>query len=277
MQTADVRSVAVSEAEVVKVENLRVLVVGVESTQTVKAALREAGHSISEAPDLAEATEALMVQRFDAVLLPASFPQSEVEEFTAAVRELDRRATSAARTLVLFIVPENGAAPPNDHGMASTGVDGLLCASLDADALTIAIARLAAAVSVAAGASDAVALAPELPILDAGELMEQVAFDNELLLELIDLYLTERARQSEEMAEALTAGDYGRLSRIAHTIKGSLGSLHATAARMTAQSLEVAAHEGDASKCVDFLPVLERDLDVLEEHLLALRRSLEQS
>ena len=43
---------------------------------------------------------------------------------------------------------------------------------------------------------------------------EQVAFDDELLVELIDLYCEERKRQSSEMQQALGSGE----SKIAHSM-----------------------------------------------------------
>jgi HPt (histidine-containing phosphotransfer) domain-containing protein/CheY-like chemotaxis protein len=255
-----------------EVDALRILIVGPEETRKVLATLELAGHAVIPASDLVEATEALMVQRFEAVLLTAEMPELEVEEFAAAVHELDRRAGAHSRTPILFVAAE-GSDGQDEQTVLRSGIDGIVAESTDADALTLAIARLASAVSVDKGPSSS-ALAPELPVLNAEELREQVAYDDELLIELIDLYIGERAKQSIEMGEALASAEYERLSRVAHTIKGSLGSLHAAAALATAQSLETAARDGDAAQCTDFLAVLEEQLDLLEEHLLILRRTL---
>ncbi len=51
------------------------------------------------------------------------------------------------------------------------------------------------------------------------------------------------------MHEALAGGEYERLSRVAHTIKGSFGSLHAEPARLHAGELEVLANTGDGEAC----------------------------
>ena len=250
----------------------------VANTRAISEKLELAGHSVVSTADLGEATEALLMARFAAVLLMSEAlhtPASELEEFHAAVQELDRRAKDTARTPVLLVAPEGR----NDQDLQSvlrSGIDGIVPESTDADALTLAIARLAAAVSHDKGTSSA-ALAPELPVLEVEELREQVAYDNELLLELIELYISERARQSLEMKSALAHGDWDRLSRVAHTIKGSLGSLHAIAAHATAQSLEMAARVQDAIECADFLCTFESQLDTLEQYLLALRRSLRSS
>jgi HPt (histidine-containing phosphotransfer) domain-containing protein len=219
------------------------------------------------AGNLAEATEVLTAQRFDAVYLTEAFPSGDLAAFCAFIKELDRRGARGSRTPIL-------SSASSSASLLEFGIDEIVPDSMDADALTLAISRLASAVAVEKGPSSAYELGPELPILDVEELKAQVAHDDELLLELIDLYLTERARQSKEMATALAAGNYNELSRIAHTIKGSLGSLHADAARATAQALELAAREGDSSKCLDFFPYFEEQLDRLEVHLLALKQLL---
>lgn len=248
---------------------LRILLIGnAEMTERIHSLLERAGHSVVGVPDFAEATEALLVQRFDATVLTPGLPEAEIAEFTSAVRELDRRAANG-RTAVLTTASNwsDGMQPPS-----GSGIDEIVPESIDADALTLAIARLAAAVGTDGGAASP-QLAPELPVLDVEQLKEQVAFDSELLVELIDLYLSERRKQSEEMAAALAAKDWPQLSRIAHTIKGSLGSLHASAARITAQNLEYAARDGEGAKCADFLPYLERQLDELEIALLEVKRA----
>jgi HPt (histidine-containing phosphotransfer) domain-containing protein len=152
------------------------------------------------------------------------------------------------------------------------GVDGVVPETVDPDVLTLAIARLATAVGTEQS-STATEGERELPILDVEQLREQVAFDDELLVELIDLFFSERERQSAEMKQALQSAEYEQLSRIAHTIKGSLASLHALAAKQDAQNLELSSKNLERANSERFLAALERNLDVLEGHLLAVRKS----
>lgn len=258
----------------IQLETLKFLAVGpVRATAELSGALTRAGHFVHTVADLSEATEVLLEQQFDAVLLPGDLAASEVVEFASAIRQFESQ-TNARHTPLLFVSEQEASdIKPSEI----SGIDGVVPESMDPDSLTLAIARLASALAVDRAAPAPVALAPELPILDVEELKAQVAFDNELLIELIDLYLSERVKQSAEMEAALASRDYPALARVAHTIKGSLGSLHATAARATSQGLELAARERDQDKCCDFLPALERQLDLLEEHLLSLRESLQGS
>ena len=91
------------------------------------------------------------------------------------------------------------------------------------------------------------------------------------MVEIIDLFLDERKRQEPEMRDALLAKKFDQLSRAAHTIKGSLGSLHALRARAHAQTLELAAKDGDEDICWESLAALEADLVDLEPELRTLR------
>ncbi len=252
-------------------DGLKVLVVG--SVVRLTSALEQAGHVVLPVPDFEEASEALLVQRFDAVLVAPEMSSESVTAFSAKLKGLDR-AQASARAPLLLVLPE--ADPPTPYSRSDI-FDGTVQESLDPDALTLAIARLASAVAVDKSSAQASALDPELPILDVETLKEQVAYDSELLLELIDLYLGERVHQSAEMAAALAAGNYQALSRVAHTIKGSLGSLHAPASRVIAQHLELAAREDDAASCRDFLPVFEQQLDLLDIELKRLRSNLSHS
>ena len=75
------------------------------------------------------------------------------------------------------------------------------------------------------------------------------------------------------MQRALTAHDYNHLYITAHTIKGSLASLHAALARLHAEELESAAKNDDHQLCTRSLSTLEGDLKVLEPELLSFRES----
>ena len=111
------------------------------------------------------------------------------------------------------------------------------------------------------------------PVLDADGFRAQVGGDEELLVEIIDLFLTEGPAQILEMREAFAAGDLARVSRVAHTIKGSLGALHAERARATAQDLELTAKDGSSDAARVLVAKLEQEVEALEPALAELRKS----
>jgi HPt (histidine-containing phosphotransfer) domain-containing protein len=113
-----------------------------------------------------------------------------------------------------------------------------------------------------------------LPVLEPEKFEEQVGYDNELMVEIIDLFLEERKGQVTGMADCVANSDWDSLSKIAHTIKGSLGSLHAARARSRAQELETAAHKNQPEVSMRAYHQLLRDLEALEPVLLELKETV---
>jgi two-component system, sensor histidine kinase and response regulator len=252
---------------------LRVLLVDGDrdELERISSALAGANHTVLPAAGFKEASEALYVERFDAVLLARPVPDAGLAEFTAKLRELDRSQRNSVRTPVLSI---GGQITDVSSWSASRDakVDGYLAERFEPAALTSAVENLARSVSKEPQPpSEAGPL--DLPVLEPEKFREQVGYEDELMIEVIDLFLAECQQELPEMAEALARGDFSRLARIAHTIKGSLGSIHAPLARWRAQALETAAKERNSQLCQELLGVFERELDYLLPQLLALRDS----
>ena len=232
-------------------------------SEEIAALLARANHSVLPTSGLAEAVDALTVERFDAVLMESEFRKRGLKEFSAHLRQMAEAQRSATRVPVIGLIHDSS---DENAGADDNGLDATLPEPIDPDALTATVLNLWQAVS-DSGKSDSES------ILDPEKFKEQVGFDTELMVEIIDLFLDERQRQEPEMREALMAGQFDLLSRLAHTIKGSLGSLHAMRARMHAQDLEYAAKQENEDVCWQSLAALEADLAELEPELLALRAS----
>ncbi len=244
--------------------SLRVLLIekNVQEAERIASVLTEANHAVIPTNGFPEAAEALQVQRFDAVLVGSS--SDGIAAFTNKLRQLEKKQRSTARTAVLSCAPdERGASTP-----AELGIDGFLPKEFEAATFSEAVSTLGRAVRSTPDGSGGIS---DLPVLEPEEFRAQVAHDDELLIEIIDLFLAERPEQVNEMRSALAASDYPRLGRGAHTIKGSLGSIHAQQARAHAQQLELAAKNQEDQVCRFSLAALEQDLDTLEPQLLALR------
>lgn len=250
---------------------LRVLVVNSDAEEAERLAklLAGADHVALPTTGLEEAAEALFVQKFDAVLLSPPLPSDSIAEFTATLRNLESRQRSATPTPVLSLSPQlpNGA----EWCTAELGIDGYLVDSFQPAALCQAVASLAA--SICRSNNSSARPSSELPVFEVEQFRAQVSQDNDLVCEIIDLFRSESPGQMIEMCEALAAGDFDRLSRVAHTIKGSFAALHAERARCHAQEIETLAKGHDAAECSRALSTLEHDLELLEPQLLSLRES----
>ncbi len=232
----------------------------------ISSLLAAAQHTVIVTPNIAEAIEALYIERFDAIVLDAALPPADVAEFAASLRRIEERQ-GLARIPVVSVSAESAA---NTHAGQNAAWDECLREPLDAAVLTDAVTRLAQAIGNPA-ARPVSNVGSEFPVLEPEEFEEQVGGDRELMVEIIDLFFEEGQRQMAEMRVTLANGNFGQLSRLAHTIKGSLGSLRATRARWRAHELESAAGGGDANRCRQSFAAFEQDLIELEPELRSLR------
>jgi HPt (histidine-containing phosphotransfer) domain-containing protein len=204
------------------------------------------------------------VEQFDAVLLASSFPANSLADFNAKLRRVEKSQRAATRIPVLALASLSGASS------GESNCDGYVHEPIDPVALTGAVRSLAAALGkpmemkVSSGIDN-------LPVLEPERFEEQVGYDNELMVEIIDLFLEERKGQVCGMEDCIANQDWDSLSKIAHTIKGSLGSLHATRARGRAQELETASRNSEIEVSLRAHRQLIRDLEVLEPELLDLK------
>jgi HPt (histidine-containing phosphotransfer) domain-containing protein len=263
-------------------DSLRFLLVHSDALQSerISSVLESAHHIVLPMPSLDEATEALYLQRFDAVLLGTSFNKSTVAAFKAKLRQVEQTQRSVSCIPILSAVesPKSSANVVLDGEDQSGGTmvssdnpcDGYFEDPLDLVALTEDVSRLARALTRSAELQTN-RLDDAFPVLAADEFEEQVGGDRELMVEIIDLFLEERKQQVLEMREALQAVDWDSLAKLAHTIKGSLGSLHAPRARSRAQELEIAAREQKSELATQRFTALVRDLEDLVPALMALR------
>lgn len=251
---------------------LRVLLVhgGAADGDRWASALVDANHFVLPAEGLEQASEALDVQKFDAVVLGPRLPTDGIAEFTTKLRELERRQRGAMRTPVLSLASAGTADAGSALRPAEVGVDGLLEASFGAEAFLQAVASLAKAVSSGGDMSNG---SGAQPVLDVEGFRAQVAGDEELLVEIIDLFLEEGPAQIEEMREALELGELQRVSRLAHTVKGSLGALHAERARAAAQDVELQAKDEPNEIVRQLVTKLEQETEALKPALAELRKS----
>ena len=92
----------------------------------------------------------------------------------------------------------------------------------------------------------------------------------ELLHEIAALLLEHTPQRMEDIRTAMAAGNHEQVSRIAHTMKGSLSYLDVKAAAATASQMEVFGRNLDAEGIRTTYPVLEREVRELLDSLTTL-------
>ncbi len=106
---------------------------------------------------------------------------------------------------------------------------------------------------------------------DLEELMERLDGDQDFLRELLVMFRQDARINLDKSLVAIGTGDYERLSRTAHTLKGMLRNLSMGTAAEKAAALETASQEkrqGDSRQLLDELvKELEGILPDVEAHL----------
>lgn len=255
------------------ISTLRVLLIenNPGESQRLSLLLESAHHAVLPLTDLQEAAEALEIQKFDAVLLPSGAPDGQLKSFTAKLRHLEENQRSILRTPILSISAE----VPKNSGWLETqdsGINGYLPEYFEPATFAKAVESLAGIISRANSAPQS-AKPSSLPRFDPDGFQEQMGYDRDLAVEIIDLFLGECVDQVKAMRQALESSNLPALSQVAHTIKGSLGSLHASRSRFYAEELELAAKRGEGGACEPLLDQLVQELEALRPELLHLRNA----
>lgn len=109
-------------------------------------------------------------------------------------------------------------------------------------------------------------------VFDRRVLLERLMGDEELLREIIVLFLQEAPSQVEGLKRAVREGDEAEAARMAHTLKGSAANLAADAFRYLARQIEMAARSEPAALDPSMGVALDHEYLRLQS---ALRASLE--
>ncbi len=111
----------------------------------------------------------------------------------------------------------------------------------------------------------------EMPAIDRTSALQKLGGDEELLLEIIGLYLDDCPKVMERLSAALAEGDAEGVWKAAHRLKGSVGSLAAQPALEAARDLETVGRAGDLEEAAAAFERLEHELERLAAALTALR------
>jgi two-component system sensor histidine kinase/response regulator len=250
--------------------------------------LEKEGHRVTVATNGSEAVLMSQNRSFDLVLMDVQMPVMDGFEATSLIRQ--REVLSGSH---LPIVAMTAHAMKGDRERClAAGMDGYVSKPIRTSELLAAIAGVFPAASQGAVNTELECLALEdedavmqnteaEDTLDSAEdvasssavdwisALANMGGDEQLLREIVDIFLAEAPGLLHEIQQAISDGDAKRLQRAAHTLKGSLAYFAAQSAYEIALDLEILARDSDLEKVKGLSLSLLREMNRLEPVLAA--------
>jgi HPt (histidine-containing phosphotransfer) domain-containing protein len=88
----------------------------------------------------------------------------------------------------------------------------------------------------------------ESPLFDRLDLLNRLDNDEELLKEIIVLFIDNCGAQMSQLAQALSINDFKQISEIAHSLKGASASISSPLMKEVAEKIEKSALAKDLSE-----------------------------
>ncbi len=230
--------------------------------------LEKQGHTLIVAGNGREALDAIERQAFDLVLMDVQMPEMDGLEATALLRQRERGTGRHLPILAMTAYAMQG----DRERCLEAGMDGYVSKPIQPSELWEAIEAIASQPA-SASPSDRGIGTMDAAILDRSELLGHVGGDLGLARELIGVFRAEYPRLRRDIDVALSTGDGKLLHRAAHTLKGSVGTFGARAARDAAERLERMASKGELALAVEAVAQFDVELERLRPILNELERS----
>ncbi len=201
-------------------------------------------------PDLVEngqeALAALDAGAYDAVLMDCQMPVMDGFE---ATREIRRREAggAASRHIPIIAVTANAMQGDRERCLAA-GMDAYLAKPIKLEDMRTTLARWVmppASEDTDKGVVKSLGPASDgRLIFDPSQMLQNIGGDQDLQVQLVDLFLERQAGMMSLIRQALSLGDAATVERAAHTLKGTAGNLCAPEVALAAGRLEAVGRLG---------------------------------
>ncbi len=238
---------------------LRVLLVedSPANQEMTRRLLEKRGHLVVTADDGAEALAILErsdYSGYDLILMSMDMPRLNGFQVAAILREREKSTGTRVRIVAMTAL----AMKHERKRFLEAGMEGYVSKPVRTDELFRTIEERA-------GAEDENPRAEEIPVdvLDSAVALSRIDGDAGLLMEMAALFLDDYPKQLSLIRKAIEGGEANAVERVAHALKGAVGSFAAQRAFEAAFRLEVIGHSGDLRLASDSLDHLETALENL--------------
>jgi CheY-like chemotaxis protein len=220
--------------------------------------LKKQGYTVVVANNGEEALAALAREPFALVLMDVQMPVMDGLTATAAIRRQEQCAGGHIPIVALTAHAMNG----DRERCLAAGMDAYLSKPFQARQLCQVIESLLPS-SLPSLQTETNPDEPSEAVFDRQAVLERVDGDKELLQEIVDLFLAEAPELLSTIRESIACRDSITLEHVAHSLKGTVSSLGAGAAREAALRLEIVGRSGDLQNAEVARVELEREITSL--------------
>jgi PAS domain S-box-containing protein len=223
--------------------------------------LQKMGHSLVVANNGNEAPSLLATQPFDLVLMDIQMPEMDGLTATQKIREGEKRTLSRLPIIAMTAHAMKG----DRERCLEAGMDGYVSKPIDKKELEREIAT-------AVQGSDLIrvgarpkpkkekAVANGLTDWNFTKSLERLDGDEQLLRDVIGIFLEEIPKHMAGLRQAVTQGNAEALSKTAHSLKGELGYLGILELSQKARELEEMGRKSDLEHAAEVFAVFETEI-----------------
>jgi len=233
----------------------------------IRTLLEKSGHRATIASTGDEALEVAAKRVFDVVLMDISMPGLDGIEATRQLRKREAARSDGARQPIVALTAH--ALEGDEQRLLDAGMDAYLAKPFEPGELFAVLERVAPHDR----RREAVAVPFEADtIVDREKLLEQTGGDVDLLRQVVEVFLEEKASMLGAVRAAVERGDAAEIAQAAHRVKGTCVTLAARLAGEAAAQLEREGRAGELDHVRGLFDLLEERVRQVEAELVALVR-----
>jgi two-component system sensor histidine kinase/response regulator len=251
--------------------SLRVLVAedNEVNRQFVRRVLEKRGHTMVTAGNGREAVDSIAQAapgHFDVVLMDVQMPEVDGLSATVLIRQRER----STGTHVPIVAMTAHAMTGDRERCLAAGMDDYVSKPLHPHELVEAVERASAPGDQSEPSKASGSAGPSF-VFDAEAAARRLGGDRRLLREVIAIFKTQTPALMTAIKKGAKKGDLESVQRAAHTLKGSLGTLHAPRAYEAASRLEDLARVRENARIGAAVAEFEQEMTKLRQALGATR------
>jgi CheY-like chemotaxis protein/HPt (histidine-containing phosphotransfer) domain-containing protein len=217
--------------------------------------LKKLGYRADVAPNGREALKALESARYDLILMDVQMPEMDGLEATLHIREKER-VSKGGRIPIIAMTAH--ALKGDRQKCLEAGMDGYLTKPIQQKDLAEMLAQWAQKPKVSVPPEDPLPGEGVRAIFDHRALRQQIDDNRELLGELLATFLEDTPQRIQSLEEAISRRDVPAIRYQGHALKGTSGTMRASALQQISSQMEQAGERGDLARAREILEAIRR-------------------